>query len=167
MVFIPKQITNGSDTICLPAEWYSSACALRKLVFASFNDTGSSAYRIAWDFAGRGKHGASCAYTETYRTFASSAPKLCGKTSGGVAYYYDVWQAWIDGIWTSSTTILVYCDYSAASTKVLALGRSEDTADPFCGEVCKTISIGTPDVACPTSLKATATIYDDGTYTLT
>lgn len=165
MVFIPKSITNGIDVICLPAEWYSSACVVRKLVIGTFNDTGSSAYRIAWDFHGRGKHGASCAYSEIY-SIDGSATKLCGKSSGGAGRHFDVWQAWTDGIWTSSVVIAVYADYSVASTKVIAAAKSFSDDNAWAEAVCKTISIGTPDVTCPTSLKATVTVYDDGTYTI-
>jgi hypothetical protein len=164
MVFIPRPISNGTDTICLPAEWYSSACVVRKLVIGTFTDTGSVAYRMAYDFHGRGKHMAACTYTETY-SGPGSATKLCGKTAG-IGMHFDVWKAWEDGIWTSSVVIRLYADYSVASTKVVAVAKSFSNDNAWAEEVCTTISIGTPDVTCPTTLVATVTVYDDGTYTI-
>lgn len=126
--------------------------------------------RILFNFNGRGwdSFGAwGCPYTETYEVDASGTQGLDFKAPSGVSYSsrfgLDVWQAYADGIWTSSCTVALHVTtfplLSPATISLWAHPRSDAT-----NAVNKTFT--SSDASCGSVTSATVTINDDGTYSI-
>ncbi len=118
---------------------------------------------LSIDFAGRGKVGGGCGGTDTYVGFSGNG----GNTPFGRV---DVWGAYRDGIWTSSTTVAVYIADTVPGVPSSVIGyRAEGTypTNINYGEAALLKSGGAFDPGvCGTTLYATFTILDDGTVSV-
>ena len=132
--------------------FYGVTCPDKLQVYTQLVDTTSS---IDIDFAGRGKSGLDCAFSDSY---VSADPGSLASNS----WFVDVWKAYRDGIWTSSTTIKVYRRRTTSSTNV-ALSMT-----PVSYGIALAVKFVDADVgaACPTTLRGTITITDTGGVTL-
>lgn len=113
---------------------------------------------VAVDFAGRGKVGGYCGGSDSYVTFTDQG-------TPSVDVEIDIWQAYIDGVWSSSTTVLLYVvatDTTNSGTTAYPLW----SADPECG-AGDTSSHDIDTGVCPATSNGTLTITDTGALTLT
>ena len=93
--------------------------------------------------------------------------------SGYLGGFIDVWKAYRDGLWTSSVAISVYADGArnpslGDSTKTfLSVGRTFGAGfftEEFYTE--KPYTVLNPTCEVDPAVLFTATMYDDGTYSL-
>ena len=153
--------------ICLPECWYRTTCPrLGSPYLFPFPDRlrvwadngGYAVYAVTASPAGRGfgpiyDTGGYCSGTDTYID-----------SSNG---YVDVWRAYQDGIWTSSVNIEVRVAASSAfSPAVLCQPHNGYTASTVCEQGYKQPCPADTAAACPTTLSATITVYDDGSYAI-
>jgi hypothetical protein len=95
----------------------------------------------------------------------SGLTNTCGPSGWGAEYAIDIWQAWLDGAWTSSVAFNVYADNFTSGTGYTTVGYNNDgSISP--GHVCKSFAVGLPQPSCATALVATYTFYEDGTFTV-
>jgi hypothetical protein len=113
--------------------------------------------KIAVDFASRGKVGPAvgCGGADTYVTFDPTSPNEA---------YIDVWKAYADGVWTSSTTVKIYGGriYMPSSPARLYVARISSHSLP----PGVSLAASTDTAACGTTLQATVTVNDNGTFSI-
>ncbi len=175
MSWVWKSPVGGSSGICLPLDWYKEhplaaspfveqqICPDLLLIAALY---GSATIRPMVNFAGRGWVGigacgsdayvSALTFPDTYDTSTSDDPNSIAQV--------DVWGAYRDGVWTSSTTILVSM-YSSPATGTTVFGQARNNE---ANRVTKAIT--TQNTAfCPGGgavLQATITVNDDGTISI-
>lgn len=131
---------------CIDLNWYqgTSACPLLlritcSMVFPPF---------IVVNFAGRGKtdqFSLLCPFTDPY------------VTSGGNTITVDVWAAYRAGVWTSSTTILIYGNNPTLGG-FATLSASKAGLDTVA--ISPSVPLGSG--VCPATLIGTVTVTDTG-----
>lgn len=138
--------------LCIGCGWYDGVSVCPIPIEVYFDTLFTQPY-IAVNFAGRGKVGplGGCGGSDTYVTFftLSGFPDIRAKV--------DVWAAHKDGVWSSSTTILFYA------------GGIELTSTVKAKDHVTTLSSGsvTSNVySCGSTLLATVTVNDDGTFSV-
>ena len=141
---------------CISCTWYgfgTSPCP-SNVAISGFAFDAASIVSASIDFAGRGKVGGICGGADEYVTFTTNGT---GRTFSATV---DVWSAFLDGAWSSSTVLLVY----AASTGVVSGSDVifADGAGTFLNKNGAFQSTG----ACPTTLIATVTVLDNGTLSI-
>lgn len=161
------------------------------IVSNALNGDGFTGYAL--NFNGRGKFNgynvATCA-AETYFLGANVDSTLVRSCDGSsmpspnatnfVQLAIDVWKAYRDGVWTSSVNIDVYIlrdsGASADSNSYVIQARSpnsgakdDNPATDGCGCVEKTgVTVQSANRLCAnaTTIKATVTVYDDGSISI-
>ena len=139
---------------CAPCSWRStSACpsVLRIALgtYLGFLNT------VSINFASRGKVGGYCGGSDEYVTFTDN-----GATSGSVTVDVDIWRAYQDGIWSSSSTISIYM-VSGFAGGISALVYP--LSDPG-GSISFPVTYYLDGGVCPFVVPNTLNIYDDGTF---
>jgi hypothetical protein len=147
MASIGKWLALGSGA-CIGLAWRKNAATCPDLL--RLETTTALGATVAVDFAGRGKLGATCGGGDTYVTFTSFWRADI-----------DIWKAYADGVWTSSTTIDVYMDGLTAIAKDLDVYP----IDNYSAFIRKS-GIIRDTVNCGTVVKATVTVNDDGTFSI-
>lgn len=156
--------------LCLPLSWYkrhqysnglyeAQVCPDQLCIWTSV--LGGNTCGISVNLAGRGLADAASCGADVYVSSLSGSEVPDGGPFDDVILI-DVWQAYRDGIWTSSTTVVVAvaCATSGAARTLTAQPRNNNAV-----AVTKSIS---PQVTgfCPSTTLATVTINDDGTFSI-
>jgi len=139
--------------LCLPVDWYDSfwSAACPGPIVISLTGSWHISRKLSTNFAGRGILGGNC---------SSCAADQYYLTCGATAVSIDVWKAYLDGVWTSSTTILVYASKTSGASGNLT------TRDPSSTTVDVTAIGADTTGSCPTTLQVTITVNDDGTFSV-
>jgi hypothetical protein len=105
----------------------------------------------AADFASRGKVGPAgyCAGSDTYTVTGSNSQLI------------NIWQAYKDGVWTSSTTIKIYIKANTG------FGGNIYAQPEYKASSVISIHKAVTNLACgATAITATVTVNDDGTFSI-
>ncbi len=86
----------------------------------------------------------------------SGNPCQASFTAGRV---FDVWQAWLDGTWTSQITFTIGTVSAVNQTGAMTLGISTTYAP---GDACVSKAVVAGGTTCAPVLWASAAIYEDG-----
>lgn len=105
---------------------------------------------LSVNFSGRGKVGGLCGGSDAYITFS-------GQGTGFTEARIDIWGAYAAGVWTSSTTVLVYAASGTPSASDNYTGRPSHYPSGVAKVLASELTGG-----CPVVLKATFTITDAG-----
>ena len=133
----------------MSCEWFITTDCPRTLAIRI--DATAGDLDVDVNFNGRGLVGTSaCTGTDSYVTVQRASGDI-------VDFGIDVWQAYRDSIWTSSTTIEIYT-YSTFP----AVGDNITTAPAGGAKVSAFGGV----FACPYALWATITVLDDGTVSV-
>ena len=155
MVYILNSPASSSGG-CISCNWRSTDSLVCPDVFR-INLTGlyATTPNTAVTFAGRTKVGGGCGGSDQYITFITDSPSV-----GDIFVDVDVWGAYQDGIWTSSTTILLHIEsfLGPFSTTVTMYPKNYTTTTN------KSVTVSFGIGGCPAGTSATITILDDGTF---
>lgn len=138
---------------CLSCCWHANStrpCADTLRISSSSN---GGLVTFSLNFAGRGKVGGYCGGSDSYVTFS-------GQGTATAVATVDIWQAYIDGVWSSSTTVLLY-QAAVPNVNTGTVARPSDNALSSCGPGIAN-SFDLDGGLCATLLTATVTITDDG-----
>jgi len=154
----------GCDIDWRAPDPFGSPACLGKLLICFTATLGiPGSWILEVNFAGRGYsayNNLACGYSaDSYVTF------IWGRGQAEI----DVWKALRDGVWTSSTTILCRTATAGAYSGTIGVGREKynafnalPDADP--DYVSKAVSSNA--ATCATTLRATVTVNDDGTFSI-
>jgi hypothetical protein len=133
---------------CLPCNWYPATFTCPRKMTLTVQAFGGDLL-VAANFAGRGQVG-DCGGTDSYVTFDRASASL-------VRVDVDVWAAYRAGVWSSSTTVLVYTKSTGpnASDRCIVSPSGGTKTFPF-----------PPGGICPVVLWGTVTVNDDGTLSI-
>lgn len=137
---------------CIGLAWFPSGFTCpRKLNLDIRGGIAFSDVIVSVNFAGRGVVSSDCGGSDTYVTFTRL-------DTDRVLVAIDVWAAYRAGVWTSSTTVVIYTKSNSPD--------SSDRCDfnPTAGSKVSAFPFGT---ACPATSWATITVNDDGTLSIT
>lgn len=144
---------------CVSCSWMSSDSLVCPDVFRiDISGLYPTTPNTAVTFAGRTKVGGGCGGSDQYITFTFDSPSV-----GDIFIDIDVWGAYRDGVWSSSTTILLHIDSplgpfsSGTAVKMYPQSYGTQTDVP--------VSVTFGSGGCPLNTSATITLLDDGTYT--
>ena len=158
-------LSNGSSKICLPACWWVGTACVPNNANIAWNASGDRAilYVDGVKINGSATCGANDA---TWTPYLASGGLLsvdsCGTSRVSNTFALNIWQAWVDGLWSSSVAIELWAIQSVAGSGwFTAEGRNSN-----CTPACKNYSFEVSAGPCPTVPVATATYYDDGTFTV-
>jgi hypothetical protein len=157
--------------LCLPDSWYDpyqfEIFQYRPQVCPDYlhltarRNSDNVALRIRLNFDSRGwaSTGGSCG-TDTYISFPTF-PEVSAEGANGLKL--AVWQAHVDGIWTSSVTCSVTAvnDFGAVAATI-KVQRFNSLTD----QVTKSITSETGALNCGGVVKGTITVNDDGTFSI-
>lgn len=157
----PKNTAVGWSQTC--GYWRNiSTCPARMMVYGDYNSSSGSCFNFSrctqlnvsggwWS----GSIGRNCAGSDPY------------VSESGRDVFIDVWKALADGVWSSSVVISIYADMvnnPTSLTDVIHAGPSTGSS-PASASISGYVPPGI-GVTCSTTLRATLTVYDDGTFTL-
>lgn len=145
---------------CAQCCWKTTAACPDSLLITTASQLGD--LTIAVDFAGRGKVGGACGGSDEYVSFSNNP--ATGPLATAFSFI-DVWGAFRDGVWTSSTTALIYTLRTTGGPGGTTAKPRYDTLDACLVSGNLGFSVGA--IACPTVLSWTVTITDDGALTIT
>jgi len=156
--------------LCLPLAWYKryqfSAAQYRAqvcpdLLLIGVDVLGGFNATVRVNLAGRGLANGGACGTDTYVSRLVFPEVPDGSTAFNDVVMVDVWQAYRDGIWTSSTTVEIALSSISGSARTLIVQPRNNSA------IAVTKSV-TPQVTgfCPSTIKATVTVNDDGTISI-
>lgn len=134
--------------VCLACNWYPTGFVCPRRMTLNLQAFGGDLI-VAVNFAGRGQAG-DCGGTDTYVSISRI-------DASRVAIDINVWAAYRAGVWTSSTTVLVYGKSTGpnASDRCIVSPSGGTKTSPFpAGGVC------------PVTLWGTVTVNDDGTLSI-
>lgn len=134
-------------------------CPITLLISAASYQNSGKLGKLALNFAGRGK-------TDRYN--------VCGSADSYVTFTEDtiarinVWQAYRDGVWTSSTTIVIFISVpvSFGASEVINADVNSSGSLGLGVRHSKTPTGADITTACPTTVQATVTLNDDGSYSI-
>jgi hypothetical protein len=140
-------------------DWYQTPSVCPAKLRVIFNSGGP--FGLVVNFAGRGKTGKGA--TGTVLCGVDSYVTTLPIPGASMIVDIDVWQAYRDGIWTSSTTILCYVlagVFVAHDLQAYPLNSGNIESK----NVTPVDSSGA--MSCPVTLLATITVNDDGTWSI-
>lgn len=144
----PKNVGVGWSQAC--GFWRPSAaiCPVRLSILSSVANNIYIGVSGGW---WSGVIGVNCGASNSYVS-ATSAQVLI-----------DVWKALADGLWSSSVVFSVYTTVGTVNEVIYA--ATNGASSPAQQDLL-TSNMGQNTGACPSVLKRTVTVYDDGTFTL-
>lgn len=161
------KIKSPFSGLCLPDTWYEpyqyEAFLFREQVCPDVLLVGAGAVvdQLQVNFNGRGWVNAGACGTDSYVSPLTFPEVYDGWETLSLfnTLLIDVWGAHRAGVWTSSTTVQIAVARSGAPSRTL-YAQPRNNADL---RVDKAVTAQNCSLCCPTDLKATVTVNDDGT----